>query len=90
MTYSIKIFTFFSIITFCILLVSMQLNNGSYFNHISICIAIFLTSIIIGVLINEEKRKLWGMMHFLIIARCSVFSLILGSMILLKSGGHVF
>ena len=65
MKYSLKTFNFFSIITFCILLVSMQLNKGSYANHIVICIAIFVTSIVIGALINEEKRKLWGMMHFI-------------------------
>ena len=30
----------------------------------------------------KEKNKLWGIMHFLIIARCSLFSLILGNILL--------
>ena len=54
MTYSIKTFTFFSIITFCILLVTMQLNNGNYTNHIGMCLAIFVISIVVRALINEE------------------------------------
>ena len=82
MTYSIKTFTFFSIITFCILLVTMQLNSGNYANHIGMCVAIFVISIVFRALINEEKRKICGMMHFLIIARCSLFSLPLGSLLL--------